>query len=44
VTKEKFKTEKILLKREKFRNQILQFEKNFLHLFKEFNEQMLESI
>jgi len=44
LPKEKFKTEKIVLKREKFRNQILQFEKNFLHLFKEFNEQMLESI
>lgn len=44
LPKDKNQAEKIVLKHEKFRDQILQFEKNFLHLIKEFNEQMLERI
>ncbi len=36
--------QKMLHKQDKLRNDILQFEKNFLHLSKEFNERMLQNI
>lgn len=41
---EKTLSEKIITKQEKLRNDILQFEKKFLNLSKEFNERMLQSI
>ncbi len=36
--------ERVIAKHYKLRNDILQFEKNFLHLSKEFNERLLQSI
>ncbi len=35
---------KIIIAQDNFRNQILKFENNFLHLSKEFNERMLQNI
>ncbi len=41
---EKTLPQKIITRQDKLRNDILQFENNFLHLSKEFNERMLQSI
>ena len=39
----KMLSQKLVSKHDNYRDRILQFEKNFLHLSKEFNERMLES-